>query len=231
MDMSLSPVRRMFDAPSDSQGYHTCYPSDDAGAEPHFPARRSQNARNPELAQDTKWESLLRNAANTRILRHKSDGEEVGRMDGDATGDTGKGGGEERATPLKLPLYCEGDDRHPHDDTKKKACRKAGSGDHCHCHHVNFLIGCYPRVGKDALIQRPDKLDDTTSRMLEDQAIFDCDLKTIRLHREDYEATFLCSMAPSYQVGASRKVGEHAGTAATVGRSGAHRGSHGVGKY
>ena len=38
---------------------------------------------------------------------------------------------------------------------------------------------------KDALIQNVDKLDDTTSRILEDQAIFDNYLKTIRLHPED----------------------------------------------
>ena len=53
---------------------------------------------------------------------------------------------------------------------------------------MDFLIGSYPRVGKDALIQKIDKLDDTTSRILEDQGIFDNDLKTIRSHREDYEA-------------------------------------------
>ena len=43
-------------------------------------------------------------------------------------------------------------------------------------------------MGKDALDQKIDTLDDTTSRILEDQATFDNDLKTIRLHREDYEA-------------------------------------------
>ena len=56
------------------------------------------------------------------------------------------------------------------------------------CHHVDFVIGSYPRVGKGALIQKIDRLDDTTSRILEDQAIFDNDPKTIRLHGEDYEA-------------------------------------------
>ena len=49
-------------------------------------------------------------------------------------------------------------------------------------------MGSYPRVGKDALIQKLNKLDDTTSRILGDQAIFDNDLKTIRSHPEDYEA-------------------------------------------
>ena len=45
-----------------------------------------------------------------------------------------------------------------------------------------------PRAGKDALIQGIDKLEDITSGIFEDQAIFNNDLKTVRLHREDYEA-------------------------------------------
>ena len=36
-------------------------------------------------------------------------------------------------------------------------------------------------------MQKIDKLHDTTSRILEEHAIFDNDLKTVRLHREDYE--------------------------------------------
>ena len=109
-------------------------------------------------------------------------------MDGDGTGNSVMGGGEERGAPVKLPRDHEGDKSHPHDNTKKVACGKAGSGDRCHCHHVVFLIGSCPRLGKDALIQKLDKLDDTTSRILGDLAIFDNDLKKIRLHREDYEA-------------------------------------------
>ena len=100
-------------------------------------------------------------------------------MDSDGTGDTVMGGGEERGAPGKLPRDRAGDDRHPHEGIKKAACGQAGSEDHCHCHHVDFLIGSYPWVGKDALIQKIDKLDDTTSRILQDHAIFDNDLKTI----------------------------------------------------
>ena len=40
----------------------------------------------------------------------------------------------------------------------------------------------------DALIQIINKLDDTTFEIVEDQAIFDNDIKSIRLHQEDYEA-------------------------------------------
>ena len=188
IEMTPSPVRRMFSAPSDSEGYHTCYPSDYAGAEPDFPAGRSHTAPNLELAHDAERESLPRRAATTGVPKHTGDGEEVAGMDGDPIGDTVMGGGEERRAPGKLPPDRAGDDRHPQKDIKKVACGQAGSGDDCHCHHVDFLIGSYPRVGKDALIQKIDKLDDTTSRVLEDQAIFGNDLKTIRSHQGDYEA-------------------------------------------
>ena len=78
------------------------------------------------------------------------------------------------------------------------ACGDRAREDHCHCRHVDFLIGSYPRLGKDALIQRIDKLDDATSQILEDQAILDNDLKTIGLHQEDYKAR-LQRMLPQQQ--------------------------------
>ena len=178
MEMTPSPGRGIFSALSDSKGYHTCYPSDDAGAEPDFPAGRSHT----EFAHDAEQESLPRRAATTIVPRHTGSGEEVAGMDGDGTGDTVMGGSQGRRGPGKLPRDHEGDYRNPHDGTPKAACGKAWSGDHSHCHHVDFLIGSYPWVGKDALIQKLEKLHDTSSRILEDQAIFDNDLKTILLH-------------------------------------------------
>ena len=68
------------------------------------------------------------------------------------------------------------------------ACGDGARDHHCPCRHMDFLIGSYLRVGKDAIIQRMDKLDDTTGGILEDQAIFDNTLKSIRSHQEDYEA-------------------------------------------
>ena len=58
MEMTPSPVRPTFSAPSDSEEHHTGYPSDDAGAEPDFLAGRTHTAPIPELAHDTGWESL-----------------------------------------------------------------------------------------------------------------------------------------------------------------------------
>ena len=63
------------------------------------------------------------------------------------------------------------------------ACLDGAREDHCHCRPVDFLIGSYPRLGKDAIIQRIDKLDDTTGGILEDQAIVDNTLKSTRSHQ------------------------------------------------
>ena len=194
MEMTLSPVRRMFSAPSDSKGYHTCYPSDDAGAEPDFPAGRSHTAPNPELDHDPERETLRRMSATTRVPRHTEfgmTGAEAGRIDGDTTGDAVMGGGGEGGAPGGPPrdgLDREEYGRHPHEDAKEMACGDGAHEDHCHCRHVDFLIGSYPRVGKNAIIQRMDNLDDTTGRILEGQAIFDNTLKSIRSHQEDYQA-------------------------------------------
>ena len=58
METTLSPFRRMFSAASDSEGYHTCYPSDITGIEPNFPASWSHTVPNPKLARDTERELL-----------------------------------------------------------------------------------------------------------------------------------------------------------------------------
>ena len=179
MEMTPSPVCRMFTALSDSEGYHTCYPSDGAGAEPYFPAGLSHTAPNPELAHNAEREESPRRSATTRVPRHTEFGmlgPEAGRMDGDGTSDTVMGRGEERGAAGGTPRDSrdrDGDVRHPHEDAKDVACGDGAPEDHCHCRHVDFLMGSYPRVGKDALIQMGDKLDDTTGGILENQAIFD----------------------------------------------------------
>ena len=57
IEMTPSPVRRMFSALWDCEGYHTCFPSDSTGIELDSPAGRSHTAPNPYLAHDADWES------------------------------------------------------------------------------------------------------------------------------------------------------------------------------
>ena len=106
-------------------------------------------------------------------------------MDGEGMDETMMKGGEERGAPGDLPRdgrhQC-GDGRHPHKDATEVVCGDKALEDNCHCRHVDFVIGTYPRVGKDVLIQGIDMLHDTTPGILEDQAFLDNDLKPIRLH-------------------------------------------------
>ena len=50
-------------------------------------------------------------------------------------------------------------------------CAESG-GRHveCHCEHVSFLIGKYPKMGMDAIVQHPDRLDITKDGLREDIA-------------------------------------------------------------
>ena len=116
MEMTLSPVCRMFSALSDSEGYHICYPSDTAGAQVDFPFGRSHTAPDAELVHDAEREALLRRSATTRVpthtefgmvpshMRDAGDAEKEQRMDGDRTGNTVMSGGEEHGTPGSQPF-------------------------------------------------------------------------------------------------------------------------------
>ena len=129
------------------RGYQTNYPSDVDGAEPDFPVGRSHTTPNPKLYHDAERETLPRRSATTRVPRHTEFcmmGGEAGRMDGDGTGDTVMGGREERGAPgcpLRDGQDREEDGRHPHEDAREVACGDGAREDHCHCRHVDFLIG------------------------------------------------------------------------------------------
>ena len=112
-------------------------------------------------------------------------------MDGEGTGSTVLGREEERRAPGDTPRDGRdqvGDGPHPHEEARELGCGDRPCEDCCHCRHVDFLIGSYARVYKDAPIQEIDKLDDTTGGIPEDQAIFDNDMKSIQSDQEDYEA-------------------------------------------
>ena len=97
-------------------------------------------------------------------------------------GTASMGGGEERVAPGGPPREGrdrEKDGRHPHKNAEEDPCGDGAREDHCHYGHVDFVIESYPWVGKDAIIQRIDRLDGTTGQIPEDQAIFDNTLKSI----------------------------------------------------
>ena len=77
-------------------------------------------------------------------------------MDGDGTGDTVMGRGEEWGAPgdpQRDGWDREGDGRHPHEDAKEVACGDTAREDDCHCRHGDFLIGRCPYL-KDRQVGR-----------------------------------------------------------------------------
>ena len=143
MEMTPGPVCWMFSALSDTEGDHTCYPSDGAGAERDFPAGRSHTAENPELAHDAE---LPRRLATTRVPRHAECGmmgPEAGRMNDHGTGETVMGRGVEwraREGPPRDSWDRDGDGRHQHEEAREVASGDWAREDHCHCRHAKMPL-------------------------------------------------------------------------------------------
>ena len=72
----------------------------------------------------------------------------------------------------------------------------AGSGGRhaeCHCEHVSFLMGKYPKMGMDAIVHRLDRLDNAkdgleedVAGILDDQSAAEKDMEELRAERDRY---------------------------------------------
>ena len=72
----------------------------------------------------------------------------------------------------------------------------AGSGGkhvECHCKHVSFLIGKYPKIGMDAIVQHLDRLDNAedgleedVAGILDDQSAAERDMAELRAEQDRY---------------------------------------------
>ena len=72
----------------------------------------------------------------------------------------------------------------------------AGSGGkhaECHCEHVSFLMGKYPKMGMDAIVHRLDSLDNAkdgleedVAGILDDQSAAERDMAELRAERDRY---------------------------------------------
>ena len=72
----------------------------------------------------------------------------------------------------------------------------AGSGGkhaECHCEHVSFLIGKYPKMGMDAIVQHLDRLDNAkdgleedVAGILDDQSAAERDMAELRAEQDQY---------------------------------------------
>ena len=74
--------------------------------------------------------------------------------------------------------------------------RCAGSGGkhaECHCEHVSFLIGKYPKMGMDAVVQHLNRLDnqkdgleEDIAGILDDQSEAERDMAELRAEQDRY---------------------------------------------
>ena len=141
MDTDSSPVR-LWVTEGHSDGYRTCFPSEPE--EMPAPTARAHTPSEPALKHDAECLERPARARTAPVPRHT--GPEMG-----AIGDTPMG--DESEAPITVG--CAG---------------SGGKHVECHCEHVSFLMGKYPKMGMDAIVHRLDRLDNAKDGLEEDVA-------------------------------------------------------------
>ena len=164
-DPSLLRLWSAADSERHSEGYRTAYPSE--SEEIARPPTRAHTAPKPSLEHDA--EALERPArARTAPLAGHTEPTR------DSLGDT----------PMAEASEAPG----------TVGCARSG-GKHveCHCKHVSFLIGKYPKKGMDAIVQHLDRLDNAkdgleedVAGILDDQSAAERDTAELRAEQERY---------------------------------------------
>ena len=164
MDTDPSPVR-LWESEGHSDGYRTCFPSE--SEEMSVPTARAHTAPEPALKHDAEGLERPARARTAPVPRHT--GPEM-----DAVGDTPMG--DESEAPGTAG--CAG---------------SGGKQAECHCEHVSFLMGKYPKMGMDAIVHRLDSLDNAKDGLEEDiagildnQSAAEKDMEELRAERDRY---------------------------------------------
>ena len=164
MDTDPSPVR-LRESQGHSDGYRTCFPSE--SEEMPAPTARAHTAPKPALKHDAEGLERPARARTAPVPRHT--GPEM-----DAIGDTPMG--DESEAPGTAG--CAG---------------SVGRHAECHCKHVSFLMGKYPKIGMDAIVHRLDRLDNAkdgleedVTGILDDQSAAERDMAELRAERDRY---------------------------------------------
>ena len=166
MDTDPSPVR-LWESEGHSEGYRTAYEQPSESEETARPPTRANTAPEPALKHDAEGLERPARARTAPVPRHT--GPET-----DAIGDTPMG--DESEAPGTA------------------GC--AGSGARhaeCHCEHVSFLMGKYPKMGMDAIVHRLDRLDNAKDGLeediagiLDDQSASEKDMEELQVERDRY---------------------------------------------
>ena len=131
MDTDPSLVR-LWDS-EHSEGYRTAYEQPSESEETARPPTRANTAPEPSLVHDAEALERPARARTAPVARHTEPTR-------DSMGDT----------PMAEDSEAPG----------TAGCAGSG-GKHaeCHCEHVSFLMGKYPKMGMDAIVHRLDRLD------------------------------------------------------------------------
>ena len=166
MDTDPSPVR-LWDSKGHSEGYRTAYEQPSESEETARPPTRTNTAPEPNLEHDAEALERPARARTAPVARHTEPTR-------DSMGDT----------PMAEDSEAPG----------TAGC--AGSGGRhaeCHCEHVSFLMGKYPKMGMDAIVHRLDSLDNAkdgleedVAGILDDQSAAERDMTELRADQARY---------------------------------------------
>ena len=170
MDTDPSPVRLWSAADSEghSEGYRTAYEQPLESEEMARPPTRADTAPEPSLVHDAEALERPARARTAPVARHTEPTRDI-------MGDT----------PMAEESEAPG----------TAGCAGSG-GKHaeCHCEHVSFLIGKYPKMGMDAIVHRLDSLENTkdgleedVAGILDDQSAAERDMAELRADQAWYQ--------------------------------------------
>ena len=164
-DPSLVRLWSAADSEGHSKGYRTAYPSE--SEEMARPPTRANTAPEPSLEHDAEALKRPARARTAPVARHTEPTR-------DSMGDTPMA--EESEAPGTVG--CAG---------------SGGKHVECHCEHVSFLRGKYPKMGMDAIVQHLDRLDNAkdgleedVAGILDDQSAAERDMAELRAEQDRY---------------------------------------------
>ena len=181
METDPSPVRLWSAADSEghSEGYRTAWPSE--SEEMARPPTRANTAPEPSLEHDAEALERPARARTAPVARHTEPTR-------DSMGDTPMA--EESEAPGTVG--CAG---------------SGGKHVECHCEHVSFLIGKYPKMGMDAIVQHLDRLDnakvgleDDVAGILDDQSAAERDMAELRAEQDRYREKLEMALQKQHRV-------------------------------
>ena len=180
MDTDPSPVR-LWESKGHSEGYRTAYEQPLESERTARPPTRANTAPEPSLEHDAEVLERPARARTAPVARHTEPPR-------DSMGDT----------PMAEESEAPG--------TTERA-GPGGKHAECHCEHVSFLMGKYPKMGIHAIVHRLDRLDNAkdgleedVAGILDDQSAAEKDMEELRADQARYRENLELALQKQQQV-------------------------------